>query len=294
MKYSSIIITLLAATSLLFAGCNKEQETTTTGSAKVSVHVSDFTISMTDIQSKDGTNPADYGGVGALTLAFFDGQTEVFRATQIKSDNTTYTVFGDFECELPIGNYTMVALGYYYVAGDVFVLNSPTNAAFTSERPRETFAGTQSVTVTNTTPLDLSMTLHRIVARLRIVSTDGRSASATKLRTTYSKCSKSFNPTTGLALDDNGFSQVNTPSTAAGATISVASFPFLFTDEETVNITIEVLDDEENVLCTKVVSNVPLKRNRETTLTGAVYSTDASNAGFQLETDWLEGNVVNF
>ncbi len=294
MKRIYLILATIAISAFLFSGCTKEPVTTPSGSAKVSVHVSDFTISMSDIQSKTTTDASDYDGVGALILAFYDGQTEVFRATQIKSDNTTYTTFGDFECNLPIGNYTMVALGYYYGSGDVLVLTSPTQAAFTSERPRETFTATQSVTVTGSTPLDLSITLHRIVAKLVIISTDGRSASATKVRTTYSKCGKSFNPTTGLALVDTGFSQINNPSSAAGETINIGSFSFLYTDEEVVNITIEALDANENVLCTKVVPNVPLKRNRQTTLTGAVYTTGASNAGFQLETDWLEGNTINF
>lgn len=71
--------------------------------------------------------------------------------------------------------------------------------------------------------------------------------------------------------------------------------PFLFTDEETMNVTIEVLDAGDNVLTTKVVNNVPFKRNRLTTLTGAVFTADPSGVGFQLNTAWDEnGNNVNF
>lgn len=56
----------------------------------------------------------------------------------------------------------MVALGYAYNDGDVFTLTSPTEAAFTSERPREMFCATQSVMVTSGTSLDLNVTLNRI------------------------------------------------------------------------------------------------------------------------------------
>ena len=293
LKYLAIPI---AALSLLFTGCSKEQEQTPTGSAKVSVHVSDFTISMSEIQSKDGTNPANYDGVGALTLAFYDANgSEVYKTTQYKADGSTYTVFGDFECDLPIGNYTMVALGYYYYDGDVFVLTSPTEAAYTSERPRETFCKVQSVTVTGTSELDLSVTLNRINAKLEIISTDNRPAGIARIRTTFAKGGKSFNPTTGLALTDGGFWQTNSPSAVVGSPIDIASMPFLFTDEETMNITIEVLDANDNVLTTKVVNNVPFKRNRQTTLTGAVFTADPSGVGFLLNTDWdTEGNTVNF
>ena len=218
----------------------------------------------------------------------------VYSATQIKSDNTTFTTFGEFTCSLPVGNYTMVAIARSYFDGDAFTITSPTEAAYTSERPRETFCATQSVTVTNTTPLDLNVTLSRISSMLRIVSTDGRPASATKVRTTFAKGGKGFNPTTGLALTDTGFSQTNTPSTAVDSTIKVSSYPFLYTDEETMNITIQVLDADDNVLVTKVVNNVPMKRNCKTTLQGAVFSADASSAGFLLETSWLADSTITF
>lgn len=214
--------------------------------------------------------------------------------TQYKADSSTYTTFGEFECDLTIGSYTMVAVAYAHSDGDEFFLTSPTAAGYTSERPRETFAGTQNVSVTSTDPLDVTTTLNRISSSLRIISTDGRPAEATKIRTTYAKGGKSFNPTTGLALTDDGFSQTNNPSTAAGATIKVTSFPFLYSDEETMTVTIQALDANNNVLITKTVNNVPFKRNRQTTLTGAVFTPGSSSATFQLETDWIDGLNVNF
>lgn len=230
-----------------------------------------------------------------MTLAFYDVEgTEIYKTTQIKSVPSTFTTFGTFTANLPVGTYTMVALGYAYNDGDVFTLTSPTEAAFTSERPREMFCGTQSVTVTNTNPLDLNVTLNRIVSGLTIQSTDNRPAGIAKIRTTYAKGGKSFNPTTGLALTDNGFTQTNNPSAAIGSTIMVTSFPFLYTDEETMNITIEVLDNGDNVLFTHTVSNVSFKRNRKTILQGNVFTTDPSGASFLLETSWLSDNIVPF
>ncbi len=59
-------------------------------------------------------------------------------------------------------------------------------------------------------------------------------------------------------------------------------------------ITIQALDASNNVLITKTVTNVPFKRNRMTTLTGAVYTPGSSSATFQLETAWLDGVTVTF
>ena len=283
----------IATLALLFAGCSKDKEV---GTAKVHVSVSDFAITQQDLpQTKTPQDAADYDDAKAIVLAFYNANgDEVYKTTQYKADPSTYTTFGEFECDLTIGSYTMVAVAYAHSDGDEFYLTSPTAAGFTSERPRETFAGTQNVSVTSTDPLDVTTTLNRISSSLRIISTDGRPAAATKIRTTYEKGGKSFNPSTGLALSDDGFAQVNNPSTAAGATIKVTSFPFLYSDEETMTVTIQALDANNNVLITKTVNNVPFKRNRQTTLTGAVFTPGSSSATFQLETDWIDGLNVNF
>lgn len=302
--YNKVILAvfaLLAATS-----CSNESEETVInqneqGYAPVTVHVSDFSITTEEMPSGGGTtraaeNPADYlVGGGAITLAFYDAVgTEVYKTTQVKADAATYTTFGEFTANLPVGSYTMVAVARVHYDGDAFTLTSPTEAAYTSERPRETFSKVQSVTVTNASPLDLNVTLNRISSWLKIVSTDGRPASATKIRTTFGKGGKGFNPTTGLDTTDAGFTQTNNPSTAVGATIEVNALPFLYTDEESMTITIEALDAGDNVLATKVVNNVPFKRNRITKLSGAVFTADPSGAAFTLETSWLEDETVNF
>jgi hypothetical protein len=64
--------------------------------------------------------------------------------------------------------------------------------------------------------------------------------------------------------------------------------------EEKMTITIEALDNDDNVLGTKVVNNVPFKRNRVTKLTGAVFTAGTSGAGFKLETDWLSDYNMDF
>ena len=291
---------LLAGLVLLAASCSNESELTVvekqSETAPVTVRINDFSITQEDLPTtRAAQNPVDYTAVGTMTLAFYDADgTEVYKATQLRGDGSTYTTFGEFTANLQVGTYTMVALGYTYFDGDAFTLTSPTQAAYTSERPRETFTKVQTVTVTSASALDLDVTLSRISSWLKIVSTDGRPASATKVRTTFAKGGKSFNPTTGLATTDTGFSQTNNPSTAVGATIEVNAVPFLYIDEESMTVTIEVLDASDNVLLTKVVNDVPFKRNRKTILRGAIFTADASAAAFKLETSWLDDETVNF
>ena len=181
---------LFISTAILLSivACTNDSESTVVenqteqGYAPVTVRVSDFSIATEEISSGGsltrGTETLDsYFAGGAITLAFYNAVgTEVYKTTQVKGDGT-YTTFGEFTANLQVGTYTMVAVARAHYDGDVFTLTSPTEAAYTSMRPRETFSKVQTVTVTSASPLDLSVTLNRINSWLKIISTDGRPAS---------------------------------------------------------------------------------------------------------------------
>lgn len=293
----------MAVVVLLAASCSNERVNEVMNEEKatapVTVRVSDFSVMQEEMPLDGGTtraaqSVASYTDVKAIDLAFYDGEELVYKHTQLRNDATTYTTFGVFSSNLPIGSYKMVVIGRGYFNEDVFVLTSPTAAGYSSDRARETFCATQDVIVTSSTPLQLEVTLNRIVSMLKVVSTDNLSNKVTTMRTSYSKGSKSFNPTAGLATDDNGFSLTNSPYDPGDGHLSIFSFVFLASDEEMMDITIEALDAHNNVLFTKVVQNVTLKRNRKTTLTGAIFTASPTSSSFQLETEWLPDNNMNF
>lgn len=150
------------------------------------------------------------------------------------------------------------------------------------------------IELTSSQPFDLQLELDRISSNLRIISTDGRPQNITKIRTIYSAGSKSFNPTTGLATNNNGFSITNTPSTAVDAPINVLSHPFLIQDEQAITITLQTLDAQGAVVSTHTIQDVPFKRNRRTILTGPLFSSQVTTSTFQLETAWLPDATLTF
>ena len=284
-------ISFFALVALAAASCNIK-ETRPDCLTPVTVHVSEFAISMKDLPTKTVIEARDYAEVKALTLAIFSGNTEVCQSTQLKTE--AGDAFGTFTCSLPQGTYTLVVVGRGHFDGDVFSLSSPTSAGYTSDRARETFCATQEVSVTSSAPLDLSVSMDRVVALLNLVSTDPRPAGVAKIRTIYAKGSKSFNPTTGLASDNNGLTVVNTPSAAVGTTINTGSYLFLASDgENPVNITLQTLDEDDNVLMTRLIPNVPLMRNRKTILTGPLFTASATST-IKLENAWETSNTVTF
>ena len=242
--------------------------------------------------TRGAVDPGSYNGLKAMTLAFYSADgSEVSKITQEKGSAEN---FGDFSLTLPLGSYTMVVIGRDVLEGDAFSLTSATAAGYTSERVRETFCAKQSVAITSSAAVNLDVTLNRIVAQLTIQSTDGRPEGASKIRTTYSGGGKMFSPSTGLAIEDTGFSVVNTPKSAVGAAIGVKNFAFLASNEQVMDITLEVLDSADNVLITKEVKDVPLVRNKKTTLSGALFTPTAVAIGVRVEEDWLPEETITF
>ena len=291
----------IAGLVLLFAACSNESENMVNNAqmeeavTPVKVHVSGFSVSQEDYPTtRAAQDVADYNGVKVVTLAFYNGSTEVYKHEQVRGALEEGETLGEFECSLPMGSYTMVVIARGQGDGDVFTLTSPTEAAYTSDHSRETFAYTQVVNITNTSAVDISATLNRIIAKLEVHSTDGRTANATNVRMTFAAGGKSFNPTSGLATVNTGFINTVPISTAAGKTSNSISYLFLASDEQNVDVTIETLDGEGNTLFSKTVENVPFKRNRLTILTGAMYTNDAVSGAFQLETAWLTKEDVAF
>ena len=292
LKKLPLVIGVLA----LFASCNNESDTNTKSvqMAPVHVQINDFDISVQSMAPTRAAKPlAEYDNAKAITLAFYDGNTEVYKTTQYRESLGGGETFGEFDLSLPLGSYTMVALAYGFQAGDVLTLTSPTLAAYAGDHNRETFAVTQAVNIANTTAVNINATLNRIVAKLDVNSTDGRPAQASSIRVTFSGGSKSFNPTTGLAVGEAGFSNVVSISTAVGNVTKSGSYVFLATDEQTVDVTIEVLNSENTAIFTKQISDVPLKRNVTTILTGSMY-TNNGNASFLINSEWGTQTNINF
>lgn len=284
------LILLTSALLLLFVGCKKHTGET----ARVRLHVDDFSVTIGDFPSKDSIVPiGDYAEVKGITLAFYEGSDEALRITQLRSDTTTYTTFGDFDFFLPMGSYTMMVLGYGRSANDVFEISGPTSAVYTSDHVRETFAAVQAVNVTNTNDLEISTSLSRVVAGVQVISTDVKTENASTVRTTFPAGGKGFNPTTGLALTNTGFNNVVGAAMPVGQPANAMNFLFLATDEQTMDITLDVLDSDGVSISNKVVPGVPLRRNCLTRLRGKLYDADA-DGDFTIDIEWMSENDIYF
>lgn len=298
----------MAAVAMFLFSCNGEmKEVSNDVLALVTVSVNNFSVSQEEFLDKPSgqaerpttraTSVDSYKGLKTLTLAFYkDDGTEQFKTTHTKGSMSEGDTFGEFSTTLPIGSYTMVVLGYVLYDDDVLALTNPTQAEYTVNAPRETFAATQVVNVTSSTPLNLTATLNRIIACLQVISTDGCTADVNKVRMTFSAGGKKFSPTTGLATANTGSVSTVSNNFTVGTSSTSTGFVFLTSDKQTMDVTIETLDSEGNTIYSTLVKNVPFQRNRKTKLTGSVYPTEASAraSSFQVDTEWLPDHNMNF
>ena len=288
---------------LMAASCtNESQDSSVISSneqdlAPVRVHLDGFAVSQQDFsesQTRAVQDVADYNGIKTVTLAFYksDGTLQ-YSASQSRENMPDGKTFGEFTLGLPMGSYTMVVIA----SGSAYpmTLNSMSEAVFDTQevRVRDTFLAKQTVDVTTNTALDLTATLSRVISKLQVDSSDGRTSDVSNVRMTFSAGGQGVNPLNGFALTDAGFSNTVSITTSVGSISQSASNLFLATDEQTMNVTIETLDADGAVLFSKTINDVPFKRNRITKLTGAMYTNEAISGTFKVETAWLDEYNAN-
>ena len=294
-------LSIIAAICVVFASCNKINENESEYKQSqtlvpVAVRVNDFSITKEDmgnpVMTRATATVDEYQGIKAITLVFYKGATEAYKCTQLRSESETYTTFGEFSTSLSMGDYTMVVIANG--GSNVPTLTSATSATYGENSVGDTFVATQDVSIHNTSAVNINTTLNRINTMLALISNDGRTAEATKVRITTSTGGKSFNPTTGFATVNSGFTATLTPSASVGNTISTGIFMFLADDEQNTDVTIETLDDDNNVIFSKTIQNVSMQRNYMTQLKGDMYTNSSITSSFQVEKDWQNTNTVNF
>ena len=261
--------------------------------APVTVRVDGFSVEQSDIPLTRATALSTYNSVKFVTLAFYKSEgSEAYKHTQVRDNTDTYTTFGEFSCNLPIGSYTMVVL--CNDGNNEITLSSPTSATYGSNIVMDTFVDTQEVNIANNNAVSLNVILDRIVSAVAVRSTDNRPNDVKKMRITYSGGDRSFDPSTGLAATNNGFNCVLNFNGSGGTTTNLGGSLFLATDEQNIDILVEMLNENNEVLYSRSAQNVPLKRNRVTSLTGTLFSNTGVSSSFQVNAEWISGISVNF
>lgn len=278
---------LLLSLVALFSCSSDEDATTATELEPTTVNVT-FTgldISITPDQKANSPLRASATQSGVTRIAFkvFDATGKVVYSEDknVGSDND----FDHVVCPLHVGKYTFVA-----VAHKSKLLDSPVATVTSADEslltesyvPKFVFAKTMDVTVAGNTTQNVTMEFgKRITTSFNLKVKDDYPDEVTKVRLTANsskpkaKTPFAFSPATGFAPSDLCYT-----NTITRAENKLTSFTgkdlglnfFLTADEQKMDIIIDMLNDNDEVLYTRTLSNLTFRRHSTTCATGTFFT----------------------
>ena len=287
-----ILCTLLALSS-----CEKailQDDSVVSGSAAdkdANLTVTVFEIEKTPFGSLTRAGQQPISAVCTrLNFAIYDEDGS--RVKQVNQTKET-TNYGTAHFQLEPGDYTLVVVGHSS-NGNPTMTNLNKIQFTNAQGYTETFLCCATVTIAED-PVEVQVSLDRIVSMCRFVLTDDIPSDVKKLQFYYTGGSGAFNALTG-------FGSVNSKQTV---TFDVSSNPqkqfdlytFLHEAESDISLKVTALDNDDNVLYERDF-DVPMQQNHITWLTGAFFNGSGSSSititGVTVNTDWAGETHLTF
>ena len=287
-----ILCTLLALSS-----CEKaiiQDDSVVSGSAAdkdANLTVTVFEIEKTPFGSLTRAGQQPISAVCTrLNFAIYDEDGS--RVKQVNQTKET-TNYGTAHFQLEPGDYTLVVVGHSS-NGNPTMTNLNKIQFTNAQGYTETFLCCATVTIAED-PVEVQVSLDRIVSMCRFVLTDDIPSDVKKLQFYYTGGSGAVNALTG-------FGSVNSKQTV---TFDVSSNPqkqfdlytFLHEAESDVSLKVTALDNDDNVLYERDF-DVPMQQNHITWLTGAFFNGSGSSSititGVTVNTDWAGETHLTF
>lgn len=289
---------LLLSLVALFSCSSDEDATTATETQPTTVNVT-FTgldISITPDQKANSPLRVSATKAGVTRIAF-----KVFDATgkEVYSEDKNVGSDNDFDhvvCPLHVGKYTFVAVAHKSKPLDspVATVTSADESLLTeSYVPKLVFAKTMDVTVAGNTTQNVTMEFgKRITTSFNLKVTDAYPDEVTKVRLTANSSKPkattpfAFSPATGFAPSDlsytNTIIRAENLSSFTGKDIGLNFF--LTSDEQKMDIVIDMLNDANELLYTRTLSDLTFHRHSTTRATGTFFTASVTTT-FDFDTE---------
>lgn len=293
MKHKKLMMTLGATFALLAIGmvfaCERPltSETGNTEETNGNLRVSVFQVEQTPFESLTRTSVSDV--LTRLNFAVYD-----LSGTRVKQINQTSDKadFGHCSFQLGEGTYQLVVVGHSSSGNPT--MTDPTCIKFTNSQGfTDTFVWSGNVTI-GEEPVDLSVTLNRIVALCRFVLTDDIPADITQMRFYYTGGSGAFDANTGLGCVN---SKQDLKFTVTSGQHQFDLYTFLHDEEGTIHLKVTALDTAGNEQYSREF-DVAMQRNHITWLSGNFFTGAGASpttiTGVTVNTDWAGETHINF
>lgn len=254
--------------SLIIFSCvnDVDNDENSLGSKHLTFSVS-YNIEQEDM-SRASSSLSDY----ISSLAFFDyknGEIEN-SIVQSSSDNA----FGTLSADISFGEHTFLFVGHNSTSCSYDVENS--ELSFTGNI-KDTFTFYTTLKVNSELPSEESeISLERQVAMVKLSIKDAIPENAAKIEVCIDGYSDRLNPVTGIA--SNNYKHTRTweysEEHIGMLDTSYIVYTFVSSDEETnVTVSVTVRDANGEVLKTRTINQVPIKKNFQTVIQGNFFDT---------------------
>jgi len=281
---------ILSLFTLLLLSCEKpyiDEAAGTPATPHGNLTVSVFQLEQTPFSSITRTAPAD----ACTRLNFAVYKPDGSREKQVNQTSTDAD-FGQATFQLEEGTYQLVVVAHSSNGNPT--MTNPAKIQFdNSDGFSDTFLYSEEVTIGGE-PLDLSLTLNRIVALCRFVITDDYPQGVAKMQFKYTGGSGSFNASTGQGCVKST-QQVTYDVTAGQKQFDLYTFPYQ-SQECTIHLTATALDVNSNVLHERTF-DVSLECNKISWFSGAFFTTSNTTStisSLNLNTAWAAESQYNY
>ena len=206
--------------------------------------------------------------------------------------------FGSVSMKLSYGNHRLAVVCSRGEGSDVDV----NNGRIAWEKVRDTFWNVVDCDVAKTGSTDISVTLKRVAARMRVTVNDVIPSDLKTISISGEPWYKGIDVKTGEAIGGlssvEGVTDVSSlavPSAYVGTEKKLAVSLWIMSkgNEWTENVTVKMLDDNGDVLSQSLCNGVPMQRNRVTNVTGYFLSGGASG-NILLDDSWSDTYQFDF
>lgn len=278
MKHSWFTFSLLLFIVLGLSSCEKPLLTEDTGGNKSNANL---TVNIFKIEQSSFANLTRSALSDVCTrinyLVYAPDGVRVAKVDQESDDPN----FGIASFSLDKGDYLLVVVAHSSDGNPTST--DPTRIRFSNAQGyTDTFLSTSNITISDE-PVDMNVTLNRIVALCRFVITDDYPVDVAKMRFRYTGGSGAFNASTG-------FGSVNSTQTLMFDVTSGQKqfdlYTILHDVTGTIHLMTTVYDSDDNVLFEREF-DVPLERNKITWFEGAYFSS-YTTFSININTSWTK------
>ena len=307
-RLRGLFLLLASAGLVLFASCQSEEgsgvATTPEGQGTITFSVSNYRQVSFDDLTSSATRAAGtiVMGLANLSLTVFNAETNEQVSPTILHKSGDYDdtpekakTFPLFSVTLPYGRYRVLVLGYN--GSRECHITSLNHISWDDGYVPNTFLYCDEFTLDQSTNLDRTITLKRVVAAFRLDTEDALPAELKKMRFSSAAGGTVLDATTGFTSQNSGrTSEIVVPPDSLGKPGMFTSYLFLPSKELNTDYTVQALGNSDAVLYEKHFNNVPLRINVLTLWQGKFFTASDSGeapgvqGGFSIEwdMDWDE------